>query len=278
MSVVVTAADVAAAEAHPKTDSFAEFGADYAAPGRSSGRLSRCSGCVDVRSITKSVVALAILKLHCDKKLNLADPVSNHLPAVFPGAADASRDQITIDHLLQHWEFSYSNAGYQLLALIVEKTAGERIDTYCRRELWGGWGRGPIRWKRPRGVPLGQSGLCTTAGALAELGRRLLVSPELSEVRALAWQVTTADVPDRFNMMPAYGRGFWLSGDGRAVLGHGSQSNYWYFNLETQTGFARLHLSGTEIGDTLWEPEIGDTLYGKSGDWNEELSRLDFLH
>ena len=133
-----------------------------------------------------------------------------------------------------------------------------------------------IRWHRTRDVPLGQAGLCVRSEALAELGRRLLLRSDLQRVRTLAWAVTTVHVPEqsRFNRMPSYGRGFWLNAEGSKVtevLGHGSQSNYWYFDLRTDPprGFVRLHLSGPEAGGSLWE-------WGS--DWDESASNIPELH
>jgi len=299
---------------HPFTDSFALFGTGVS--GVYASKRMHAGGCVDVRSITKSVVALAVLKLHTTNRLRLTDHLRAHLPASAAGG-------VTLDQLLTHtaglrdasylypgtrpydfdddfaiaydpaechratadgaaWQpgmacdglsphawalnhpshgdlagtFKYSNAGYQLLAAVVEAVAGAPIDVFCRAELWGGWGAGRIGWHRTRGAPLGQSGLCVTAEALAVLGERLLHSPDLEAVRRLAWDIRVPAVPgrevlrDRFT---AYGRGFWLTWDGTEALGLGSQSNYWLFDVPRSLGVARLHLSGTQVGDSYWE-------------------------
>ena len=317
------------------TDSFSVFDSKTTGHEYHSRRLSMCNGCVDVRSITKSIVALEIIKLHVDGALHLDDRLDNF----FTETIDTALASVTLDELLTHtsgiqdksffsqsvaydpaddfailyapsectrassfahaesdvcdtlnpfkWSiqhtpdptvrgtFWYSNAGYQILACVIERVTGEQIHIACRNDLWDGWG-GMMRWYRTKGVPLGQAGLCVRAGALSELGKRLLSDPLLQKVRDIAWSPTTLRVPNesRFNRMNSYGRGFWLnaSDDGTVneVLGHGSQSNYWYFDLAgRRCGYTRLHLSGTEAGDSLWE-------YGD--DWDESITNLRELH
>jgi CubicO group peptidase (beta-lactamase class C family) len=119
----------------------------------------------DVGSLTKQFTAAAILKLETDRKLQLTDPISNYFKTVPP-----DKSGITIHHLLTHTagfagEFgddyekvtrdelisramtsalnstpgqrhSYSNAGYSLLAAIVEIASGQTFETFLRERLF----------------------------------------------------------------------------------------------------------------------------------------------
>jgi CubicO group peptidase (beta-lactamase class C family) len=120
----------------------------------------------NVASFTKQFTAAAVLRLEMDGKLKVSDAVDAHL-AGLPSAWHP----ITIHHLLTHTaglprdvvrrgertllreqvvqaivtaqlrgkpgeQFAYSNAGYQLLAAIVEVASGETFGDYLRRHLF----------------------------------------------------------------------------------------------------------------------------------------------
>lgn len=115
-------------------------------------------------SVTKQFTAAAVLVLVQAGKLRLDDSIHEHLPGI-----PADCRAITIRHLLQHtsgipgsnaqgggddlaavlpsffaggpkhapgthWE--YWNQGYALLAEIIERAAGERYTTFCKRRLF----------------------------------------------------------------------------------------------------------------------------------------------
>ena len=122
-------------------------------------------------SVSKQFTATAILLLAHDGKLGLDDPVRKWLPSLPAKAADA----ITIKHLLTHTsglidyedlmaedaveqihdagvlrlletqdrtyfapgaDYRYSNSGYALLALIVEKASGRRYADFLRERIF----------------------------------------------------------------------------------------------------------------------------------------------
>ena len=117
----------------------------------------------DIASVSKQVTAAAILALEADGRLRLDDSIAEHLPAV----ADRDRE-VTLRHLLQHtsgWprsapaagfereaavalnlarprrgpagaRFEYDNAGYALLAAVVETASGQRFEDYVRERLF----------------------------------------------------------------------------------------------------------------------------------------------
>lgn len=119
----------------------------------------------DVGSVTKPLVALAVLALERDGRLSIDDPIEQHLP---PEAAPPKPSGVTIRHLLTHTSgrdpaagirpynepspvaaaraffegravsdpgqaWSYHNGAYCVLALIVERAAGEPFEAAMRR-------------------------------------------------------------------------------------------------------------------------------------------------
>ena len=119
----------------------------------------------DIGSITKQFTATAILKLEMQGKLGVSDPISKW----FEGVPEDKKG-ITLHHLLTHsagledvfgddyeemprdrlvkaaldskllWapgtRYRYSNAGYSLLAAIVELASGKPYEVYLRENLW----------------------------------------------------------------------------------------------------------------------------------------------
>lgn len=119
----------------------------------------------DIGSITKQFTASAILKLEMQGKLSVDDKISNYFENV-----PIDKQQITIHDLLRHQsglisnvgrdyekitlseflnkifaskllfetgtDFSYSNIGYSLLAIIIEKTSNKTYEKYLYENLW----------------------------------------------------------------------------------------------------------------------------------------------
>lgn len=120
----------------------------------------------DLASVSKQFTAAAILRLEMQGKLSTADPVSVHLP----NAGEAA-DRITLHHLLTHTsgisdrdalqrldfadrdeavrlffaspaaappgaEFEYCNAGYIVLAAVIESVTGRPFQQHLREEIF----------------------------------------------------------------------------------------------------------------------------------------------
>ncbi len=117
----------------------------------------------DIGSITKQFTAACILKLEMEEKLSVNDPLSK-----FFDAAPQDKKTLTLHQLLTHTagmvdglgsdeemislddylkkafaadlihepgKYEYSNAGYSILAAVVEKTTGEDYEKYLREKL-----------------------------------------------------------------------------------------------------------------------------------------------
>lgn len=125
-----------------------------------------------IGSITKQFTAAAIMLLHDRGQLNVADEISRYLPE-FPShgrgitishllahtsgiysytdspgywRSDLLRTDVSPDEILQFFahkpiqfppgnEFSYSNSGYALLGLIIERVSGIDYEEFLRREI-----------------------------------------------------------------------------------------------------------------------------------------------
>lgn len=119
----------------------------------------------DIGSITKQFTASAILKLEMQGKLSTEDSLSKYFDYV-----PKDKESITIHDLLRHQsglisnvgqdyekineedflnkvfssqlrfesgtDFSYSNVGYSLLAIIIEKVSGQNYEIYLYENLW----------------------------------------------------------------------------------------------------------------------------------------------
>ena len=126
---------------------------------------SSAGGVYAIGSLQKQFTATAVLKLASQRKLSLTDPISRWFPNVPP-----DKTQITVRQLLTHTSglqnsggrctpqttrdeyvsralagklehapgegYSYSNAGYNLLAAVVEKASGRDFEQYMSEEVW----------------------------------------------------------------------------------------------------------------------------------------------
>ncbi|HLM62267.1 MAG TPA: serine hydrolase domain-containing protein, partial [Pyrinomonadaceae bacterium] len=126
---------------------------------------------VHIGSVTKTILAVGVLRLVSEGKINLNDPVEKYLPEINFDNKWSQANPVTVRHLLDHtsgledlrlWQmftakaasgsplsyafekdssvlrvrtkpgsiFSYSNMGYTLLGMIIEKVAGEPYESY----------------------------------------------------------------------------------------------------------------------------------------------------
>lgn len=133
----------------------------------------------DIGSVTKQFTAAAIMKLEMQGKLSTQDKLSKYFQNLPADKAD-----ITIHQLLRHssglaggvggdfekiseteflekvfasplrfpagTRFSYSNMGYSLLALIIEKASGESYESYLYSNLFKPAGMESTGYSRPR--------------------------------------------------------------------------------------------------------------------------------
>jgi CubicO group peptidase (beta-lactamase class C family) len=136
----------------------------------------------DIGSITKQFTAAAILRLESEGKLKVIDPLGKYFDGVPEDKAG-----ITLHHLLTHsagledvfsgdydempkerlvqaalaskllWppgtRYRYSNAGYSLLAMVVEKVSGQPYETYLRETFFKPADMEKTGYRRPAWKP-----------------------------------------------------------------------------------------------------------------------------
>ncbi|NNJ32852.1 serine hydrolase domain-containing protein [Lacrimispora defluvii] len=144
----------------------------YGDADREAGRKMTIDMPMRVQSISKSVTALAVLKLAEEGRLNLDDPVEKYIKDWKLPASVYSPDDVTVRRLLCHTAglplgdvfalyapdepapslkesltrsatlfqapgkgFSYSNVGYNLLELLIEEVTGRDFAEYMKNEI-----------------------------------------------------------------------------------------------------------------------------------------------
>lgn len=169
-----------------------------------------------IASLAKSFTAMAVMMLAEQSKLQYDDPIDKHLPDL-EGAAP----RITIRHLLTHTSgipdvgdlgidrpdllerdvieairadhtrfakpgqrYRYSNAGYMLLAMVVERVSGQGFDDFLRAHIFEPLAMDQTRPIAPRsnGATKGDGGIVSTVDDLLKWDQALaagkLVGPK----------------------------------------------------------------------------------------------------
>ncbi|HEU4886213.1 MAG TPA: serine hydrolase domain-containing protein, partial [Longimicrobium sp.] len=223
-----------------------------------------------VASLSKGFTAAAILRLEMEGRLSTADSISRWLPAV-----PADKRGITLHHLLTHTSglrdpadgppldrdaftaavlalparsapgerYGYSNAGYSLLAAVVERASGRPFEEYMRDAIFrpAGMTRTSLVTDAPSGSPeswpvalngtlrhggpwmvhhrpygwaeVGGTGVVTTTGDLYRWVRALEAGTVLS---AEAWRKLWTPALEDY----AYGWGVRRTARGRTIASH----------------------------------------------------------
>lgn len=167
-------------------------------------RFGKTAGPIEAMSATKSVVSMAIGRLVTAGKLRIDDPVAT----VYPEWKGTPKEKITIRHLLDHTSGLqahrtteeiyasrdvvrlaldaslasepgttnfYNNKAVNLLAGIVEKVSGKKLDEYLRDEVFTPLGIARFSWMRDAsGNPHGMAGLQIDPLDLARIGQLML--------------------------------------------------------------------------------------------------------
>lgn len=183
---------------------------------------------VHLASVTKAVVSLAIMTLLAEGRIASLDaPMSTW----FPGWTVGPKRGVTLRHVLTHRSglncergiargdqklfqerdtvdfaaaqplsdepgkrYCYNNAAIQLLAEVIDRSAGEPADDYLDRRIFKPLGATKTRWLFDRsGKPLLYGGLSLTARDLAKIGQLML-----QEGRWEERQLIPAEIVRRF--------------------------------------------------------------------------------
>lgn len=206
---------------------------------------------IELMSATKSIVSLAVGKLIDSGKITSLDqPVCDFYPEWRQGR----KRSVTIRHLLNHTSglqseptpdevydspdfvqlaiaaelsdepgtvFSYNNKAVNLLAGVVQKASGSRLDAYTRESIFAPLGITDTEWMLdPAGNPHAMSGLRMHAMDLARVGQMLLDGGEWNGTRVLsrAWIDRSTSEPGQ-PFTPRCGLLWWrLSREERLVV------------------------------------------------------------
>ncbi|WP_408889105.1 serine hydrolase domain-containing protein [Myxococcus faecalis] len=197
---------------------------------------------IEAMSATKGMVALAIGLLIDEGKIpSLDTPVS----AFFPEWKDGLKGQVTVRHLLNHTsglaanrgtldiyasndfvryaldsevtntpgsKHAYNNKATNLVAGIVERASGEKMDVYLARRLFAPLGIRDFRWDTdPSGNPVGMAGLQLHPLDFAKVGQMLLQGGMWQGQRILSteWIHAMGGAPSQPHM-PTGGLLWWL--------------------------------------------------------------------
>lgn len=178
-------------------------------------RFGKTAGPIEAMSATKSIVSMAIGRLVTAGKLRIDEPVATF----FPEWRGTPKEKITVRHLLDHTSglqtnptteeiyasrdvvrvaldapvasepgaaFFYNNKAVNLLAGVIEKVSGKKLDEYLRDEVFAPLGVTRFSWMRDAsGNPHGMAGLQLDALDLAKTGQLMLDEGALQGRRLL---------------------------------------------------------------------------------------------
>jgi CubicO group peptidase (beta-lactamase class C family) len=208
-------------------------------------RAGTTPGAIEMMSCTKSLVALGIGRLLTQGRLRSLDqPVADFYPEWKRGRKAA----ITLRMLMNHTSglqnvpnttveiypapdglqlalaaelsdapgarFSYNNKAMNLLAGVIERAAGERMDQYLQREVLGPLGvRGPS-WNEQGGYdraghPYAMAGWVATAADAARVGQLVLDEGRVGAVQLIAPAFMREMVAQSQPFTPGYGLLWW---------------------------------------------------------------------
>ena len=282
--------------------------------------LSNTPGTVfDIGSITKQFTSAAILTLDMQGKLRVEDSIGVYFPGVpkdkagitlhqllrhasgLPSNIGRDYERITRDAFVDSvfrtplrfapgTRFSYSNIGYSLLAMIVEKASGQPYEEYLYTHLWKpagmewtgyrrpdfspdavatGYNRDGEVWGKPTEKPWdtdapfwhlkGNGGVLSTTGDLLRWHHALLGTAILSEQAKVKYfhpELRTDESPDSYY---AYGWDVHRTPRGTYVIQHNGANGFFYadFSRYTDEGVAiialmnQMHPSFTAVNSEL---------------------------
>jgi CubicO group peptidase (beta-lactamase class C family) len=243
-------------------------------------------GPIEAMSMTKSIANLAIGRLIDQRKIDSLDELACEF---YPEWRQGRKAKITIRHLLNHTSgiqtspfngeiytspdyvqfalvaelshdpgshFEYNNKAVNLLAGIVKKASGKRMDEYMRDEIFGPMGITEFTWSIDRaGNPYVLSGAQMRAIDLAKIGQMMLDGGTWKGRRILSEQwvrLTTTEPAQPYN--PISTLLWWLVRDPRgSMIDDAMISDLKDFGL-TEASVKQLEaLKGIERdGESLW--------------------------
>jgi CubicO group peptidase (beta-lactamase class C family) len=256
----------------------------YGLKNRETEALVDATTCFRLASLTKQFTAMCVLQLVQSGKLSLEDPVRTYLDSL-----PAYTQQIKIRHLLTHSsglvdyedlipasqtqqvldidcmrlmgktdhlyfepgsEYRYSNTGYALLALIVEKISGEDFATYLQRHIFR-----PLKMKQTLALEVGKTQVPNRALGHSRSSNGWTVTDQSVTSAVLGDGGIYTNVLDmarwiraicNFQLIPA---ALQQQAGSRASLSNGKSIDYGFgWHIEDYRGKAHPYHSGSSIG------------------------------
>jgi CubicO group peptidase (beta-lactamase class C family) len=205
---------------------------------------------IEAMSVTKSVLSLAVGRLLALGHLESLDvPVHRF----FPEWGEGPHSRITVRHLLNHTsglespmpanpiyasddfvayaleselasdpgaEVRYNNNATNLLAGVIGRAAGDRMDRFIGQELFGPLGITDFTWSLdPAGNPHGMAGLQIHAHDLARLGQLVLQDGVWEGHRLLPGDWIEKSLRPGSELAGSVGLLWWLVRDGDRIVG-----------------------------------------------------------
>lgn len=197
---------------------------------------------IEAMSTTKSIASIAILLL---LEQDLIDSLNQPVYTIYPEWKQGNKSLITIKHLLEHtsgiqnlpnagvevenspdviqlalsaeletipgFEFSYNNKACNLIAGIVEKKSGMKLDKFLEKHLFKKLGISDYSWRAdPSGNPLAMAGLQIYPEDLVKIGLLLLNGGKWNENQIIDHKlISKMFVPSKLN--ETYGLQWWLT-------------------------------------------------------------------
>lgn len=266
-----------------------------------------------VESISKTVTAWGVMKLVETGKIKLDDPVDQYLKGWEFPTSDYPTEQITVRQLLSHSSglplgtvgihyppqadkpsleeklardailqqapgksFSYSNAGFNVLELLIEEVSGQSFADYMQSAVLAplGMQHSSFEWREsfeptvPHGhghdskpIPVyvypdkASGGLFSTVGDVATFvaaGMKKYNEPAVLTASSIDSLYTPAASVGGFYglVFDAYGLGYFLEwlDDGKQAVSHGGQGSGWmtHFHAVPETGDGIVILSNSQ--------------------------------
>jgi CubicO group peptidase (beta-lactamase class C family) len=200
-------------------------------------------GPIEAMSATKSIVGLAIgLLLDEGRVSSLEQPVAD----LFPEWRQGKKQLVTVGHLLTHTSglqsapntkeiyasrdfvqlalaaeldtapgevWSYNNKALNLLAALVKRATGQRLDVYLKRRLFAPMGITTTTWSLDAaGNAHGMSGLQIEPKDLAKLGQLMLQEGKWNGRQLLSAKWVALSSQASTSLRPNYGLLWWLVG------------------------------------------------------------------
>lgn len=198
---------------------------------------------INIQSITKNIVSLAIGKLFVDGKIkSIDDPISNYVPKL----AQTDKGKITVRQLLNHTsglyadyqatedaedkeefalksaityvpgqKYEYNNNAMALLGIIVRNLTGKSIELYTKQNFFDPMKITDYEWLKDKmGHPACYGGIYLSAEDLAKFGELVLGRGVYMKKVIIAsnwFDLATPSVKKGYPFMPDFFTGLWWS-------------------------------------------------------------------